>query len=113
MPAVYELEGRMEKRIPIAIVVHLTRVLDPAANAPELAYTENISAHGACFISSHSWDLDEVVEVTSLKDQIALRGRVVHCQKRSGSHYAVGLAFKGQQINWFKYRTTLTPAMAG
>jgi hypothetical protein len=113
MHVVRELEGRMEKRLPIAIVVHLTLVQDPAPKEAELTYTENISVHGACVISSRSWNPDDVVEVTTLKDRIALRGRVVHCQKRSGGHYAVGLAFYGRQINWLKYRTTTVPAVAG
>jgi hypothetical protein len=101
----------MEKRLPIAIVVHLTRVQDPAPREAELTYTENISAHGACVISSRSWNRDEVLEVTSLKDQIVLCGRVVHCQKRSGGHYAVGVAFQGRQVTWPKDRTALAPTM--
>lgn len=103
----------MEKRLSIAIVVQLTQVQDQPANGAELTYTENISASGACLISGRSWKLGEVVEVTSFKDQIALRGKVVHCQKRGDDHYAVGIAFQGYQVTWSKYRATLAPAIAG
>jgi hypothetical protein len=105
MASVRSLEGRMEKRLPIAIVVYLAHAQDQSSNGAELTYTDNISSHGACVISSRTWDLGEVVEVTSLKDQMALRGKVVHCEKRSDDHYAVGLAFNGNQVTWSKYRT--------
>jgi hypothetical protein len=94
----------MERRLPIAIVVHLTRVHDQPADQKELAYTDNISTHGACVISRRPWKLDDMMEVTSLKDQTTLRGRVIHCQKRNGERYAVGLAFQGPQVTWSNYR---------
>ena len=42
----------MEKRVTVAIVVHLARAEDHTAEGPELTHTDNISAHGACVISS-------------------------------------------------------------
>jgi len=42
----------MEKRLPIAIVVRLTEAQDQPVNGAELAYTDNVSAHGARVISS-------------------------------------------------------------
>jgi hypothetical protein len=96
--------GRIEKRLPIAIVVHLAQVQDhQPANGTELTYTANISAHGACVLSSCPWRLGEVVEVTSLKDQITLRGKVVHCQKHSDDRYGVGLTFNERNLNWSTY----------
>jgi hypothetical protein len=97
----------MEKRLPIVVVVYLSYVQDQPVNEPELTYTDNISAHGACVISSRTWKLGEVVEVASWKDQIALRGKVIHCQKRSDDRYAIGFAFQEQDIAWSKYRAML------
>ena len=93
----------MEKRVPIAIVVHLARAEDHTATGPELTYTDNISAHGACVISSHQWKLDETAEVTSLNDRITLRGRVAYCAKREEGRYYVGLYFKAQEVTWNPY----------
>jgi hypothetical protein len=98
------LDGRMEKRIPIAIVVRLAQVQDQPANDAEAAYTDNISAHGACVISNRPWKLGQVMEVTSLKEQTALRGKVVRCQKQTDDRYAVGLAFRGRDVTWSAYR---------
>jgi hypothetical protein len=97
--------GRMEKRLPIAIVVNLAPANGHAASQAELTYTDNISAHGACVVSSRPWKPGELAEVMSLKDQIALRGKVVYCAKRSEAHYIVGLSFNGHSVNWSSYRT--------
>jgi hypothetical protein len=87
--------GRMEKRLPIAVVVHLGPVQDQSADRTELTYTDNISAHGACVVSKRPWRPGEVAEIKSLKDQITLRGKVAHCRKRSDNRYVVGLTFQG------------------
>ena len=97
--------GRMEKRLPIAIVVNLGAVNGHSGSQPELTYTDNISAHGAYVISSRLWKPGEVAQVVSLKDQIALRGKVVHCEKRPGDRYGVGLSFNGLRVTWASYRT--------
>jgi hypothetical protein len=101
------LDGRVEKRLPISIVVHLTQIRNQSADEAELTYTDNISAHGACVISHRSWKLGDMMEVTSLKDRTALRGKVIHCQKRSDEHYAIGLAFQGPRVTWSNYRRYL------
>jgi hypothetical protein len=93
----------MEKRVPIAIVVHLACGEDHPAQGPELTYTDNISAHGACVISSRQWRSGEMAEVTSLNDRITLRGRVAYCAKREQGRYYVGLYFNGQEVTWNPY----------
>ena len=89
-----KLDESMEKRLLRAIVVNLTQERHRTLNETELTYTENISAHGACVISCRPWDIDEMAEVTALEDELALLGRVAHCQKRDEDRYAVGLAFR-------------------
>src|SRR5215469_11081777 len=44
-------------------------------NGTELTYTDNLSAHGACIVSNHSWQPGEVAEINSMLDQIAMRGK--------------------------------------
>jgi PilZ domain len=108
MASTRRLLGRMEKRLPIAIVVHLAQVQEHHANGKELTYTDNISAHGACVVSSRPWQPGEVAEVTSLKDKVSLRGRVVHCQKRPDDRYGIGLTFQGRRVTWSTYSTYST-----
>jgi hypothetical protein len=97
-------EGKeMEKRIPIAIVVHLARVGHQTAESAELTFTDNISAHGACVISARHWKAGEMAEVTSLNDKIMLVGRVTYCQKRADARYGVGLNFRDREVTWDPY----------
>jgi len=98
------LNGRMEKRLPIAVVVHLAQVQDHPVKAAELTYTENVSAHGACVISERAWEPGESAQVTSFEEQVALRGRVVHCRKGGNNRFVVGLAFQGCEVTWRTYR---------
>jgi hypothetical protein len=98
----------MEKRLPIAIVVHLVEAQGQSANGTELTYTDNISAHGVCVVSSRTWKPGELADITSLKDQITLRGKVVHCEKRSDDRYVVGVSFQGTPVAWSTYNTYAT-----
>ena len=99
-----KLEGRVEKRLPIAIVVHLARAGKPADGA-ELTYTVNVSAHGARLLSNRPWQIGELVQVTSFKDQIAIRGKVAHCQKLGDRRFGIGLSFNGSRVTWSTFRT--------
>ena len=99
-------EGRMEKRLPIALIVQLTQTQDgPSPPRLDLTFTDNISAHGACVVSSRPWKRGELMDVTSVKDQVTRRGKVVHCQKRPDGRYGIGLHFGEHAVAWFMYRT--------
>jgi PilZ domain len=91
----------MEKRLPIAMVVNLAPALSAAGT--ELTYTENVSAHGACVVSSHPWRPGEIAEVTSLLDQVTMRGKVIHCRKCGDDHYTIGLSFQNCPVVWSTY----------
>jgi hypothetical protein len=93
----------MEKRIPIGLVVHLVQPHAQSAGGVEVTYTDNVSAHGACVVSSRLWQPGEVADVTSLKDEATLRGKVVHCHKRNDERYRVGLTFQGRTVSWVNY----------
>ena len=99
------LSGRMEKRIPIAIVVRLTHAQDQPASEPELTYTDNVSAHGARVVSSRPWQIGEVAQVTSLRDEITIRGKVAYCLMLPDNRYFIGLNFQDRRVTWSAYRT--------
>ena len=100
------LEGRMEKRLPIALIAQLAQAQDDhSPHRLELTFTDNISAHGACVVSSRPWERGELMDATSVKDQITLRGKVIRCQKRSDNRYGIGLHFGGHAVTGSMYRT--------
>ncbi len=96
-------DGTMEKRLPIAMVVNLSSTQAQGANGAEMTYTDNVSAHGACVVSNRSWQPGEFAEVTSLLDQIAMRGKVVYCRKHGEDRYAIGLNFQNCAVVWSVY----------
>ena len=100
----------MEKRLPIAMIVNLARAQN--RNGTELTYTDNVSAHGACIVSNHPWQPGELAEITSMFDQIAMRGKVVHCRKRGDDQYTIGLSFPGDAVwsNYLRYAGRPQPA---
>jgi len=97
--------GRMEKRIPIAIVVRLTHKQDQPVREPELTYTDNVSAHGARVVSSRPWQIGEVAQVTSLKDETTISGKVAYCVMLPDNRYLIGLNFQDRPVMWSAYRT--------
>jgi hypothetical protein len=99
-----ELNGRMQKLLPVVVIVQFGREQEFASSA-ELTYTDNVSAHGACVISNRAWQPGERARVTSFREQITLHGNVVHCRKCSDGRYAVGLTFQGREVTWVTYRT--------
>jgi PilZ domain len=101
------MRGKMEKRLPVSIVVNLVPVAALPTDETELTYTDNVSDHGACVVSSHPWQLGEGAEVISLLDQVSLRGRVVHCREYGDDRYAIGLKFQNAVL-WPAYLTHCT-----
>src|SRR5437016_3774053 len=98
------LNGRMDKRLPIAMVVQLAQALDQPSNESEVTYTDNISVNGARVVSNRPWQAGEVVQVTSLKDETTIRGKVVYCQKLMDDRYCIGLNFHERPVTWSAYR---------
>ena len=93
----------MEKRLPIAMVVNLASAQVQGATGSELTYTNNVSAHGACVVSSRQWQPGEIAEVTSFLDQVAMRGKVVYCRRHGDDQYAIGLSFQNGAVVWSIY----------
>jgi len=102
----------MEKRIPVAIVVHLAHAEDHKSQGFELTFTDNISAHGACVVSAHPWRRGEMADVTSLNDRITLRGIVAYCFQRDDKRYNIGLNFRQGEVTWHPYATYVGPKAA-
>jgi len=99
------LSGRMDKRLPVAMVVHLAQALDQPVNGSEVTYTDNISVNGARIVTSRPWQTGEIVQVTPLREETTIRGKVVYCQKLVDDRYCIGLNFRGRTVTWSTFRT--------
>ena len=100
MPFDRHLEGRHEKRLPIAVVVCITAVRLSNGDSDETTYTENVSLHGARVISRQPWRPGEEAQVTPAKFGPPARGKVVYCKQLAMNRYLVGLSFPQQPVHW-------------
>lgn len=103
MPSDHKLEGRHEKRLPIAVVVCLTGTKPLLRSGEEKTYTENVSLHGARVISRHPWQPGDEAQVTPLKYGTSTRAKVVYCNRLSTDRYLVGLAFTQNPVYWSSF----------
>ena len=99
MPLDPTLSGRMERRLPIIVVVCVAQVDRADSYESERTYTDNISAHGARLFSRRRWKLDEKIVVTPLKDEAA-NGSVVYCQRLEDDRFGIGVRFHDQAVVW-------------
>ncbi len=90
--------GRLEKRIPLAVPLQISSVLDPAA--AEHTTTENVCSLGMRVLTQRARELNERLMISSLMGDLRAFARVVYCQRLSNGHFAVGLQFQRQVANW-------------
>ena len=92
------LDGRIEKRAPMAVSVYLTSLTPP--RAVERVLTENVSSHGARVITKRRWQPGEPHRIISLSGESHLSARVVYCQPLPHEGFCVGLEFRECSVNW-------------
>jgi|HubBroStandDraft_3_1064219.scaffolds.fasta_scaffold214862_1 hypothetical protein len=91
------LEGRIEKRTPVALPVYLL----PAEQLflAEKAVTVNVSSRGARVITKRRWQAEDQPWLASLFNEFRLQSRVVYCQPLPDGRFCVGLSFQSGFIN--------------
>src|SRR5260370_23055336 len=99
MPLDHTLGGRMERRLPIIVVVRLAQAECASTNGDERTYTDNISSRGARVYSARPWQLGDAVQVTPRNEDPAC-GKVVYCHTLEDGRYAIGVKFQYGPIAW-------------
>ena len=90
----------MEKRLPIAIVVRLSRMHHLPATEEETTYTDNVSPYGARVFSRCVWQPGEQVQVTTVKEGSSILGEVIYCQRLDNDRFCIGLKFQDRPVTW-------------
>ena len=91
--------GRMERRLPIIVVVRLAQAQSVVADGEEKTFTDNISPHGARIFSKHAWQLGDLVRVAPLNAEVAC-AKVIYCQKLPDERYGIGVKFQDHPVEW-------------
>ena len=94
-------DRRVEPRLSVRVPVYLVSV--NGDRAAEQLITENVSAHGACVICTHSVKPGERQAVSSMSLERRLDARVVYCQARSDRTFCVGLELDQRVANWWDF----------
>jgi hypothetical protein len=92
------LDGRIEKRIPMAVPVDLLVVEEKLVS--ERVVTVNVSPHGARVVTKRHWRPGEQPWVASLTSYLRLQGSVVYCRPLTNGDFCLGLKFRASFTGW-------------
>ena len=90
--------GRIERRLPIIVVVRLAPAVSVAADG-ERTFTDNISPYGARIFSQHAWQPGDAVRVTPLNADSAW-AKVIYSQRLADARYCIGVKFQDRPVTW-------------
>ena len=93
------LEGRIEKRVPVAVPVYLNRLRE--SRTFEKGLTENVSPRGARVVTWHRWRPGDEPQLTPPSCTFHLTARVIYCHPIRKRHFRVGLQFCESSAQWW------------
>jgi len=93
------LSGRLERRLPIIVIVRLAQVDRASTHGDERTFTDNVSAHGARIFSVHPWQPGDKVMVNPVNEETTC-GNVVYCQRLADDRFGIGVQFQDRIAMW-------------
>ncbi len=99
MPLDHGLSGRMERRLPIIVVVRLAPEVSAGADGEEKTFTDNISPHGARLFSKYPWQPGDAARVTPLNED-SVWAKVIYSQRLPDDRYSIGVQFQDRPASW-------------
>ena len=90
---------RCEARVPMEVGVHISG--HAVLPGTETTFTENVSAYGACILSTRRWNINDRLIVTTMAGAFRAAARVAYCRSVPGMGFAVGVEFPEPRENWF------------
>ena len=90
--------SRIEVRSRTRVHVELSSLGKP--RVIEIAFTENLSTHGACIVTKGRWHANEPVSLESLQGDLRSQARVVYCELLQENEFAVGVELVSPVGTW-------------
>ncbi len=66
----------------------------------ELAYTVDVSAHGARVLTKNPWPSNQHLTVRSVQGNLYSHARVAYCQSIDGRSFAIGVQLRQPAVDW-------------
>jgi len=92
------LDGRNEKRVPLAIPVCL--VVAEKLLVADQAMTVNVSSQGARIITRRRWLPEEQPRLASSSGELLTPAKVVYCESLTNGYFCIGLQFLSAILDW-------------
>ena len=92
------LDGRNEKRVPMAIPVCL--VVAEKLLVADQAITVNVSPHGARVLTRRRWQPEQQPQLASNSGELRARAKIVYCEPLTDGQFCVGLQFLSAIMDW-------------
>ena len=68
----------------------------------ELAYTADVSSHGARVLTKNTWQANQHLTVRSVQGNQCSIARVAYCQFAGGSAFAIGVELHEPTADWME-----------
>jgi PilZ domain len=91
-------EQRMEARIPTRVGLEISGPDESLIH--EIAFTENVSRHGARVVTKRRWSPNDSVLVNLPQECLPSRARITYCQPFEEDEFAMGLQFSLVVYDW-------------
>jgi hypothetical protein len=88
---------RTEVRTPMKVLVELCSFENVIY---ELAYTVDVSAHGARVLTKNPWQSNQHLTVRSVQGNLYSHARVAYCQSVDGRSFAIGVELRQPTADW-------------
>lgn len=88
---------RTEIRTPMKVFVELCSFENVTY---ELAYTVDVSAHGARVLTKNPWQSNQHLTVRSVQGNLYSQARVAYCQSIDGRSFAIGVELRQPTADW-------------
>jgi hypothetical protein len=99
-PAAQQIDvaPRKENRLPMAVAILISG--NDSVPGIEVAFTENVSTHGARVISQRAWHRNDCLQIASRPGNFRARARVAYCEHLREAGFAIGLEFLEPSGQW-------------
>ena len=98
---------RIQKRAPASVALQISSAKQPFIT--ELAFTENVSLHGARIVTERPWKPADRVILKSSQGRVQSRARVIYCHPLGPARYAIGLELFSAVATWADVSLPATP----